>query len=136
MNQETELIFQTVFNQFFQKYPEPLANSEKQKIQDAISDLNFKLTELGNLHRRTISQTQVDNHNRIWTYKEEEEYIVDITDEELATLLLYAFLTSNKQILEEIFELTNANEEYIKTWLKKAHCKYRHKLFNYREYFS
>ncbi|CAG8791869.1 26290_t:CDS:2, partial [Dentiscutata erythropus] len=101
-------IYIRVFQEYFNKYPNPLSDEHKIKLQEKFKEFDQQIEEFieGNLITKRIpiqEEKRVYNHKKkeyrkqVFNYiEEEEENAENLTDEEITTYLVYSLVTANR----------------------------------------
>lgn len=124
-----------VFQQFFNKYPEPLNYDQKEKLQEFITKHEYRLRRIGQYEtvEKQVQHSFVKRiNNKNLTYFQpaikKERRIVTITEEETATYLLYVILLRDYPRINIALQLANRSTQNITNWLKFTKCNYHIRL--------
>ncbi|CAG8761509.1 126_t:CDS:2, partial [Dentiscutata erythropus] len=107
-----------VFQQYFNKYPNPPSNEHKIKLQEKLKEFDQKIKEYLNenpITKRTLIQKEI--------------YPKELTNEEITTYLVYSLVTADKSRVKSSLETISRKSFNIKNWLKHTQCTYQGQLY-------
>ncbi|CAG8855763.1 24836_t:CDS:2, partial [Gigaspora margarita] len=114
-----------VFQQFFNKYPEPLNYDQKEKLQEYITRHEYRLRRIGQqeIVEKKAQHSFVKRINNInvtlfHPVIRKERKIIRITEEETATYLLYVIILQDYPKINTALQLANRLTQNITNWLK------------------
>ncbi|CAG8449985.1 8073_t:CDS:1 [Dentiscutata erythropus] len=129
-----------VFQEYFNKYPNPPSDEHKTKLQEKLKEFDQKIEEYLNRNlitkRNPIQETnrvynlkKKEYREQIFNYIEEEEVdLEDLTDEEITTYLVYSLVIADRSRVKTSLETISRKSVNIKNWLKHTQCTYQGQL--------
>ena len=133
-------IYIRVFQEYFNKYPNPPSDEHKIKLQEKIKEFDQKIEEflVGNLVTKRIP---IQEENRVYNYKKKEyrkqisNYIEEeeinpenLTDEEITTYLVYSLVLADRSRVKTSLETISRKSFNVRNWLKHTPCTYQGQL--------
>ncbi|CAG8798747.1 6147_t:CDS:2, partial [Dentiscutata erythropus] len=125
-----------VFQQYFNKYPNPPSDEHKIKLQEKLKEFDQKIEEFieGNLITKRIP---IQEENRVYNYKKKEyrkqisNYIEEeeidpenLTDEEITTYLVYSLVIADRSRVKTSLETISRKSFNVRNWLKHTQSEF------------
>ncbi|CAG8754409.1 26591_t:CDS:2 [Dentiscutata erythropus] len=101
-------IYIKVFQEYFNKYPDPPSDEHKIKLQEKLKEFDQKIKKY--LNRNLIQEERVCNHKKkeykkqVFDHIKKEENKENLTDEEITTYLVYSLVVADRLKVKTKFE--------------------------------
>ena len=120
-----------VFQEFFNKYPDPLNYDQKEKLREYVKHYEYRLTRIGRneyiyetIEHKFVTRREQRNITlrQPATIKSQRRTV--ITEEDTATYLLYTIILQKTLQIKIALQLANKTSRNVTNWLKLTLCNY------------
>src|SRR6185312_11248709 len=120
-----------VFQEFFNKYPDPLNYDQKEKLREYVKHHEYRLTRIGRneyiyetVEHRFVTRREQRNITLRQPATIRSQRRTVITEEDTAIYLLYTVILQKTSKIKIALQLANKTSRNIENWLKLTLCNY------------